>query len=90
METASTVTESGLFIDGQWIGVGERESIPVEDPATRTVTSAHNATAEVVRASMLGQSGRSVLGNPNLRAWENARSLSRQPAGHHGCGPRPL
>ena len=44
METASTVAESGLFIDGQWIGVGERESIPVEDPATRTVTG-HVAVA---------------------------------------------
>jgi succinate-semialdehyde dehydrogenase/glutarate-semialdehyde dehydrogenase len=45
--------ESGLLIDGRWIGVGERESLPVEDPASRaTAGRVAIATAEDVDAAI--------------------------------------
>src|SRR5690242_14655422 len=37
MTVSSTLTDSGLLIDGRWVPAAGRDTIPVEDPATREV-----------------------------------------------------
>lgn len=37
MTATRTLTDSGLLIDGRWIDIADRETIDVEDPATKAV-----------------------------------------------------
>ncbi|MGX5682104.1 NAD-dependent succinate-semialdehyde dehydrogenase [Schumannella luteola] len=75
--TTPSYPDLALYVDGEWIASGERETLPVEDPATRRVVGAVPVATEADVDRALAGAARAADGWRATSPFERERILVR-------------